>query len=348
MTERKSIFVSTVKSEFCGSLGELEKMIQAATTKTGVFGSLTSGGRIARLLAGERAKRVGRNVSAGFTVIEVLVVIVIIGILIGLLVPGLMSASRRSREFAIESDIAQLTSSLEAFKTKYGFYPPDFTGITTPEQFIPYLNRVAPNHAEGPNLAAWWTQVGQKLNQAGPQASYVFWLSGLAKNKQYPLTGGTGVPLPAYNVGTVEREIFYDFKAERLYDPATLELTGKSTNTIATYSQFSGACQPIVYFEVKRLSGVTLTLPVNLSLYVTVKTSEGDCLLFPYFQVNGVQTAFMNKDKFQLIAPGLDSLYGLKQPAPYKNAPNLSEVTPRDRDNLTNFSEGRLELSVLK
>lgn len=340
--------VSTEKSEFCGSLGELENMIQAATTKSRVFGSPISGGRIARRLAGLGEKRARFNVSAGFTLIEVLVVIVIIGILVGLLVPGVMSASRRAREFAIESDIAQLSSSLDAFKTKYGFYPPDFTAITTVDQFLPFLNRVAPNHAEGPNLVAWWNQVGQKLNQAGPQASYVFWLSGLAKNKQYPLTGGTGVPLPAYNVGTVEREVFYDFKGERLYDPATLEPTSKSTNTIATYSQFTGACQPIVYFEVKRLAGMSLTLPVNISLYVTVRTSEGDCLLFPYFQVKGSQAEFMNKDKFQLIAPGMDSLFGLKQPVPYKNAPNLSEVTPRDRDNLTNFSEGRLELSVLQ
>jgi hypothetical protein len=56
----------------------------------------------------------------------------------------------------------------------------------------------------------------------------------------------------------------------------------------------------------------------------------------------------MNQDKFQLIAPGMDSLFGVNQPAPYKNSPNLSEATPRDRDNLTNFSEGRLELSILK
>lgn len=289
-----------------------------------------------------------RAVHNGFTLIEVLVVIVIIGILVGLIVPGVMSAAKRSREFAIENDIAQLSSSLEAFKTKYGFYPPDFTGITTPEQFLPFLNRIAPNHAEGPNLVTWWNQVGQKLNQAGPQASYVFWLSALAKNKQYPLTGGTGAPLPAFNVGTVEREIFFDFKTDRLYDPATLQLTGKSTNTIATYSQFTGACQPIVYFDVKRLQGLPLTLPVNISLYVTVKTSDGDCLLFPYFVVNGTQPEFMNQDKFQLIAPGMDSLFGVNQPAPYKNSPNLSEATPRDRDNLTNFSEGRLELSILK
>ena len=61
--------------------------------------------------------------------VEVLVAIVIIGILAGLLVPGLMSATKRAREYAVENDITQLGAAVEAFKTKYGFYPPDFAII---------------------------------------------------------------------------------------------------------------------------------------------------------------------------------------------------------------------------
>jgi prepilin-type N-terminal cleavage/methylation domain-containing protein len=288
-------------------------------------------------------------VRGGFTVIEILVVIVIIGILVGLLVPGMMSATRRAREFAIEQEIAQLTSSLETFKAKYGFYPPDFTGITTIDQFLPYLNRIAPNHQEtSTTIANWWGAVGSKLAVYGPQASYVFWLSGLSKNKQYPLTNNiTLQPLEAFNVGTIEREVFFEFKQDRLYDPATVELIGKSPNTIATYSQFTGACQPIVYFEVKRLSAISFTLPVDLSSFVTVTTADGNCKLFPYFVEKGTQVEFLNKDKFQLFAPGTDARFGAGPPD-YANAPNLSNsLTPRDRDNLTNFSEGRLELLQL-
>jgi prepilin-type N-terminal cleavage/methylation domain-containing protein len=267
----------------------------------------------------------------GFTLIELLVVIVIIGILVGLIVPGVMSAYRRSQEFAIEQEVNQLSLAIEAFKTKYGFYPPDFTRITTVNEFVPYLNRIAPNHSETANLNAWWTQVGSKLNAAGPQSSYVFWLSGLAKNKQYPLTGNTGNPLPAYNVGNVEREVFYDFKTDRLRDPVNpAVLVGTNNAPIATYSQFSGTCLPFVYFEIKSLTTIPAPYAVN--------TSNGIYNLSPYN--NG--TEFYNKDKFQLIAPGMDSLFS----ATAANTPNVANANPRERDNITNFSEGRLERTI--
>jgi prepilin-type N-terminal cleavage/methylation domain-containing protein len=293
----------------------------------------------------------------GFSLIELLVVIVIIGILVGLLVPGVMTAYRRSQEFAIEQEVNQLSLAIEAFKTKYGFYPPDFTRITDVNQFIPYLNRIAPNHSESANLTTWWTQVGSKLNAAGPQSSYVFWLSGLAKNKQYPLTGNTGNPLPAYNVGTVEREVFFDFKSERLYYPLDLPsspagpypttmttvITVQNPNRlvgeliknsyspmIATYSQFSGNCQPFVFFELKSLTVLPAPSFVN--------TSNALYNLAPYN--NGSE--FFNKDKFQLIAPGMDSLFS----ATSTNNPNIGNCNPRERDNITNFSEGRLERTI--
>ena len=267
----------------------------------------------------------------GFSLIELLVVIVIIGILVGLLVPGVMSAYRRSQEFAIEQEVNQLSLAIEAFKTKYGFYPPDFTRITDVNQFIPYLNRIAPNHSESSNLTAWWTQVGSKLQAAGPQSSYVFWLSGLAKNKQYPLTGNTGNPLPAYNVGTVEREVFFDFKGDRLRDPLNPSvLVGTNNALVATYSQFTGTCLPFVYFELKSLT----TVPAPYA----VSTSNGTYNLSPYN--NGSE--FFNKDKFQLIAPGMDSLFS----ATPANTPNIGNCNPRERDNITNFSEGRLERTI--
>jgi prepilin-type N-terminal cleavage/methylation domain-containing protein len=287
-------------------------------------------------------------VRGGFTVIEILVVIVIIGILVGLLVPGVMSAAKRSREFAVENDVAQLGTSLEAFKTKYGFYPPDFAAIrATPgivnksNLLLPFINRIAPNHGESVlagtgwpagyrRIDVWMEEVGQHL---GPDSALVFWLSGLIKNKQFPLTyvdiGGQVHGQLAYNAGpdgTVEREIYFDFKNQKMVLDST---TAPVPNAIARFTQTNNAPEYFVYFETKSL--VTYPpLPACVVNGITVT---------PY--VNASNQLF-NKNSFQILAPGMDAVFA----GSGSTATIISNVTPRERDNLTNFSEGRLERSL--
>jgi prepilin-type N-terminal cleavage/methylation domain-containing protein len=313
--------------------------------------------RNAAVIASRPVQLFGRPARSGFTVIEILTVVVIIGILIGLLVPGLMMAVKRSREFAIENDISQLEAAIEAFKTKYGFYPPDFSAIratsgATPTDMeianmsnllLPYINRIAPNHGEltlaGTSWPAgyrridvWMKEVGQHLR---PDSALVFWLSGLIKNKQYPLTYvGTGDVVHgqlAYNAGadgTVEREIFFDFKGSKLVLDAT---TTPVANAVARYSQLDNAPEYYVYFETKNLLA-TSTLPSCVVNGVTVK---------PYANSSNV---LYRKDSYQILAPGLDAVFAETA----STSPSVGSVTPRERDNLSNFSEGRLERLLLQ
>ncbi len=60
----------------------------------------------------------------GFTMIELLMVIIIIGILMALLLPAIQSAMRTARNAAVSSEINQLAQALENFKSRYGDYPP--------------------------------------------------------------------------------------------------------------------------------------------------------------------------------------------------------------------------------
>lgn len=301
----------------------------------------------------ERLRGAGWRSSAirgGFTVIEILVVIVIIGILIGLLVPGVMSAAKRSREFAVENDITQLGAAIEAFKGKYGFYPPDFAAIRATNGIVnksnlllPYINRIAPNHSESMpagagwpsgyrRIDAWMEEVGQHL---GPDSALVFWLSGLIKNKQFPLTyvdsGNKVHGQLAYNAGpdgTVEREIYFDFKNQKLVLDST---TAPVPNAIARFSQSNNTAEYFVYFETKSL--VTYPpLPTCVVNGITVA---------PY--VNSSNQLF-NKNSFQILAPGMDAVFADGG----STSTSISGVTPRERDNLTNFSEGRLERSLLQ
>lgn len=64
----------------------------------------------------------------GFTLIEMLVVIVILGILMSLALVGITSALRSARVAKTEAMIEGLASQCETYRTKWGDYPPSTLG----------------------------------------------------------------------------------------------------------------------------------------------------------------------------------------------------------------------------
>ena len=67
---------------------------------------------------------INSRASAGFTLVELLVVMSIIGVLIGLLYPAVNAAVRAARVARTQAIIQSLTVGLEAFKGDWGVYPP--------------------------------------------------------------------------------------------------------------------------------------------------------------------------------------------------------------------------------
>ncbi|GAB2314967.1 type II secretion system major pseudopilin GspG [Stenotrophomonas geniculata] len=106
---------------------------------------------MARQIRGRKARQ------KGFSLIEIMVVVVIIGILAALIVPRLMDRPDQARVVAARQDIAALMQALKLFKLDNGRYPSAEQGLQAlvkPPQgggampVTPYLDRL-PNDPWG-------------------------------------------------------------------------------------------------------------------------------------------------------------------------------------------------------
>lgn len=67
--------------------------------------------------------------SAGFTLIEVMVVVVILGILAAIIVPKIMSRPEQARKVKVKQDILAIQSALDLYKLDNGRYPTTDQGL---------------------------------------------------------------------------------------------------------------------------------------------------------------------------------------------------------------------------
>lgn len=67
-----------------------------------------------------------RAARRGFTLVELLMVIVIVGILAALVSAGVLAALNRGKQARVLTEINQLDLALENYKSQYGGYPPSF------------------------------------------------------------------------------------------------------------------------------------------------------------------------------------------------------------------------------
>jgi general secretion pathway protein G len=100
------------------------------------------------------------NAHQGFTLVEILIVVVILGILAAIVIPQFTNASQNARESSLQSTLQTLRSQIQFYKLQHGDTLPNlvtdwtpFTGSTTygnPAQtFGPYMQAIPVNTMNG-------------------------------------------------------------------------------------------------------------------------------------------------------------------------------------------------------
>jgi type II secretory pathway pseudopilin PulG len=195
--------------------------------------------------------------------VELLIVMAILGILAGLLAWGVNAARvailKRAQAFEVQS----IASAVEAYRTKYGDYPPDGSSwpvmeahlrkafpnilvselallnpaLSTANGYIRNDNDLTESH---PHLARYIsTAPGLRSGRVFDAAeALVFFLGGFSSDPQRPITGPGG-PLKlnpvvgAYIYNTQRENAFFEFKIGRL----TLDPNTGASNDEAVYSE---------------------------------------------------------------------------------------------------------------
>jgi general secretion pathway protein G len=78
----------------------------------------------------KRTTRNERRGQAGFTLVEIMVVVIIIGLLIGVGGVAVKGKVTKARIVKAKADIAMLSGALQLFEAEYGFFPSTEEGLT--------------------------------------------------------------------------------------------------------------------------------------------------------------------------------------------------------------------------
>lgn len=250
----------------------------------------------------------------GFTLVEVLVVTVIIGILLALVSTAVFPALQSAKEFAITSEAGQMSMAMEALKAEYGTGNPP-ADLSNPgdntSEIYKFVIRTFPRY-DISNLPADLTtaQVDTNFN---PGQALVFWLVGFSDNPAAPFQGhfermnGSDMSSP-----------FYDFDTDRL----TQVDTDEDPNTVEGFAYYP------------KLAGddYKTANPQRAFLYFDKRAYPTAYGGFSAYQKATGTNPYYNPKGAQIINAGLDGQLGV----------GGTTYTDADADNLTNFSGGTM------
>jgi prepilin-type N-terminal cleavage/methylation domain-containing protein len=331
-----------------------------------------------------------RRTRHGFTLVEILVVIVIIGILAGIAIPAIGLALKTAKVKLVRVTAGNLDQAIESYKSKYNAYPPDFSSWNLTrkhyQQIFPEiedseLNLLLALCDSIPDSGQ--TTLGVYVPAVMDRAEALVWaLGGFSSDPQYPFTG-TGGPL-ALIPGATDPTLpaSYQYNSDRAnglfeFSSGDLSLVSPAAATISISNRFESNDEedlpsgmpdywadndlfpvfrpakdssPYVYFEARtydvattncmRAYATTATEFTGLLQLNGFMTSDGDTISvvrpiksdtinanvtpptsggYPSSADMPTGTSrlamnqyeFMNKNSFQILAPGIDGHFGI-------------------------------------
>jgi prepilin-type N-terminal cleavage/methylation domain-containing protein len=318
--------------------------------------------------------------SHGFTLIEMLVVVAIIGILAGLITAAAIVAKRHAVDASIALELKQLEMACQAYKEKFGEYPPDFCFTNTNDYplgnpvgdaaraaVLRHLAKAFPRYqpgAAGGGNTGWQGFVDDvnagwsiNVNTLTPFQALRFWLGGRLVDGVF--TGFSANQLNPFDASPSRIKPFFEFDQNRI-------VNGRYWPKDAFGNLSTGA---IVYFRAENNSYVVGG--VVKSVVDPGDTSNPQVFPAvdrPQCNPNAAPTpiyVFVNPKTFQIFSSGRDCQYT----TPADNAaaaafyPNNSNPPMTQRpigpyiypdgynydpdgrtfDDITNFSGGTLE-----
>ena len=289
-----------------------------------------------------------RHTPHGFSLIELLVVIVIIGILMALILPALNGARLSARMTAVSTEITQLDQALVSFENRFKSLPP--SSLTIP------IDAASWTASDRQKILRIWDQFdfstcgGLGSTAAGVAGAYptspinlngaeclVFFLGGVNANPAGPpqLIGFANNSQYPWAVYPQNRDIpfFENFAPDRLVD---LDSDGAREFLDSLPDQST----PYLFFSSQGKS------------YDTTNSATA----WDAFDVHGGMTNLMDMTSiylgadgrtplrnqgYQVISAGLDKQYGVG--GVYTDGKELTGARAFEADNITNFSGGALK-----
>ena len=73
-----------------------------------------------------------RNIKKGFTLVELLIVIIIIAVLAAIAIPKFSNSSQRSKESSLRANLKLVRNAIDLFRADTGAFPATMAGLTAP------------------------------------------------------------------------------------------------------------------------------------------------------------------------------------------------------------------------
>ncbi|HRF01611.1 MAG TPA: type II secretion system protein [Pirellulaceae bacterium] len=320
--------------------------------------------------------RLARSARRGFTLVEMLVVLAIIGLIAALLVPAIAVAMRSARQGATRIEMDQIAQAIESYKTKFNNYPIDCFGeygldptfrLNLINTHIKSINR----NADTSLLPQWLIadlpnpHFGQVAGSPAtrnprsmmPHEAIVFLLTELSTNASSPLGyryDGSNWLLVDYNL--VSGQYVLVGGKHSFFEPRPGQLRDFDGDGWLEYVP-AGIDVPYVYYDsrIARLPTTTsLAMDFNTGLAApglpyTATGVSGAGFPQPYWKVSPTPaTALPIHDHYQLLSCGVDSNYGrnLTTRGLRIFPPTIQSLESAERDNLANFTESRLDAAL--